>query len=298
MSLADDALPADLLESIPDAAPVQSMGNPCPSCGHAVPADAVICVSCGHSMASGKAVKTKVGKAKRSKDDADEDNQTASRFPEALAPLSALGGAAVLGMIGAAIWAFLIVQFDLEKGIVAIAIGWLCGIGAQIGARDFQSPFTGLAAVVVAIVMIFTGKVIGVSFLLNDYIEQVQAEYAAMSPEDRQAEIHMWIADEIAVERIYDSPNEEPELEYLVESGQWPDDYPDDLQREAIQRWESMSAHEQEQFEADVFDLPNAGQRAYGIGYVVASALGPIDAIFFLFAVIWAYRVGSSDNLA
>jgi|ERR1051325_3207666 hypothetical protein len=66
--------------------------KPCPECGRAVPASAVICVGCGYNLSTGKRLQVKVIKAKQPKGEAKESKP----LPGALGPWPVTGAFAAI----------------------------------------------------------------------------------------------------------------------------------------------------------------------------------------------------------
>lgn len=217
----------------------------CPDCGSATPAGAVLCTVCGHNFQTGRSA----GKVKVSKETALGSAAKSSASTSA-AWVLALVGASIGGALGAFIWAMVAVFLNSEIGYIAVGVGFLCGVGAAIGAQSRAGLVSGLVASGVAILAIAVGKFAAVQIAVDDMIAQTRESIQTqMHDPDRP-----WFTDEEALhEMAYD---ETFRRERRGETLRWPigkgwedayelDDYPTDITAKVKMDWKKLSFEEQ-----------------------------------------------------
>lgn len=286
-----------------------SMRAACPKCGTTIIGESVICMSCGCNLKTGKGTKVAVGKAKSPRSGPSLGAKAGSM---ALAPVLPIIGASIGGVIGAAAWAAVVYFFNYELGILAAGVGFICGLGAVIGARGEGNAYSGMVAVVVALIAIVVGKsAIHVMYLatLEDIQSQIESEMAstvnASSLEEFQ--IYQGLVDQIAEKRLnnriaIDWPN--PDM--TLEAAYWPDDYPQDLINETTETWSAMSPEDQTEFKEARASYLNDGLLEYNqmleeeIAAVkdvqFTDTLSPFDALWAILALGAAWGVGSGGD--
>lgn len=118
--VADGGIGFSMDDYLGDATAVASAdpGSHCPSCGAAKPADAIVCMQCGFDSASGKAMSTKVRKAKVKKD--------------RRAPRVSGGTIFVLAIVGMLVLLPVLAMLSQEAAVGAILIAALWGSVAYV----------------------------------------------------------------------------------------------------------------------------------------------------------------------
>ncbi|GAB5496727.1 MAG: hypothetical protein Phyf2KO_18070 [Phycisphaerales bacterium] len=172
----EDVEPALSDDMFGDVQAPQANAASCPDCGSMIQEGAVLCTVCGHNFQSN----TSGGKIKVSKESGAKA-MAASASVTSAAWLLALIGASIGGAIGAVGWAVVMVITGYEIGYIAVGVGFLCGLGAAIGAQSRAGLVSGLMAVGAAIVAIAVGKIVGVGVAISNDVGDLVA----------QAEAHM-----------------------------------------------------------------------------------------------------------
>lgn len=117
-----------------------------------------------------------------------------------------------------------------------------------------------------------------------------------------------WVMEEIAYEICSSRTARGETIEWddpylpLMVSG-WPDDYPENVQNGATDRWSALSEDDRHTKRLEVLDDVNArrsmggemGQAIVHAGFM-DSFMHPLDLLFMLFAVGAAYKLGSGDD--
>ena len=213
-------------------------------------------------------------------------------------------GAVIGGAIGAAIWAGITVGTGYEIGWIAWGVGILVGIGALLGSKRQGSPALGGIAVLIAIAALLGGKYLTVELVieneLGDGQKLIDEEIARL---DDQEALLSYVADEIVEERV--DAGEAVDWPAGVDPGEAyaAEDYPRDVWALAESRWSAMSAEEQAQYRADlelyIRDNITAGLSQFR-GEVAKEgffqSFSPIDGIFFLLAIVTAFKIGSGGS--
>ena len=147
----------------------------CGHCGKAMPTDAVVCTACGFNESTGKVVQPKVEKAAKSKPKAAAGSKslTSGMGSFGIGCVCSLVGA----LIGAAIWAGVLVATEYEVAYIAIGLGFLAGLGMSIGYKD-EGVVPGLTAVGMALFGILVAK--GAAFYIWNS-EALQSDMESMS---------------------------------------------------------------------------------------------------------------------
>ena len=291
----------------------------CPGCGYPVTPGAVLCTRCGHNLRSGKGIKTKVSREREPSAAvealAGAGGAAAGMIPT---PVRALIGAVILGAVGAGIWAAIVYNVGYEIRLMALAVGALVGVGAAWGAKGDVDAVTGGIAAVIALGSILAGKYVGTSMVADDMIAEIQQavreENANLTPEERLLMAKMWVADDIVEERLDRAhqltEQQEDHYNYLLEAGEYPEDYPKDIIEEAELRWSRMSqtdrelterrAVDAEMTDADRDDIRSQAFESSFEGTVAYRRMkmdSPFAGFVLLgFGVVAAFVIGSNDN--
>lgn len=300
------------LDDLPEpseSGPEGSMRAACPKCGTTIIGESVICMSCGCNLKTGKSAKVSVGKAKAPRSGPSIGAKAGSM---ALAPFLPIIGASIGGAIGAAAWAAVVYFFNYELGILAAGVGFICGLGAVIGARGEGNAWSGMVAVVVALIAIVIGKsAIHVMYLstLEDIQSQIESQMASTVNADSldEDQIYQGLVDVIAEERLKNrTAIDWPDPDMTLEESYWPDDYPQDLIDETIETWSTMTPEDQASFKETRAAYLNENLLEYNemleeeIAAVkdvkFTDTLSPFDALWAFLALGAAWSVGSGGD--
>lgn len=206
-----------------------------------------------------------------------------------------------MGLLGAAIWAAIAYFANFEIGWIAWIIGGMVGFGAAYASPDEPSVPRGLIAAVIALASIFAGKLATVHFVVDKVVAEsgvgdIDAYRARVLSEDPDYPVAV-IADAIAVERMdrgetINWPNGSS-YEYAIEK----QDFPQDIWSDATRRWNAMSSPEKEDYLDEHFAYIQSVAASFepsvsDMSALVFDALGPLDALFAVLAVITAFSVG------
>jgi hypothetical protein len=211
------------------------------------------------------------------------------REAAAMGPIKALIGALIGGAIGAAIWAAIAYNTGYEVGYVAWGIGLLCGLGAMALARSDADAITGIVAAVVAIASVGAGKYLAVHFLVKDLMPAGAIEIAA---EDAQ----MYMANEL----VENYPSDAKPLKWPegmdTETAETLDNYPAEVKKDVLDRWNGMSASDQQAYQDSVqdqyeYEISKMTGAIESEGFV--ATIGLFDILWLVLAVGTAFKVGS-----
>ncbi|MCA9274001.1 MAG: hypothetical protein KDA31_13270 [Phycisphaerales bacterium] len=242
--LEDDALGLggdDMFADMPAADPNAAA---CPECGSAIPGGSVLCTVCGHNFQTGKSA----GRVRVSKETA-LGNATKATASNSAAWLLALIGSSIGGAIGAFAWAMVALLLNLEHGYIAVGVGFLCGLGAAVGAQSRAGIVTGLVASGVAILAIAVGKFAVVQIAVDSIAEGARESMQSLKVDANSP----WFTDQDALlEMVFDEvTRRERRGETLV----WPmgmswdeayelDDYPLDITTKVKSDWQKLTDEE------------------------------------------------------
>lgn len=201
----------------------------------------------------------------------------------------------IAGIAGAIAWAMLAYFTGYEIGWLAWGIGALVGAAVAWGSKG--TPATGAIAVIITIISLIAGKYIAVEVLFAKEMDEVKRSIDEQLQDDDS--IISYLADEIVDE--YEQSGESVDLPEVADPENAPPDelYPKDIWKRAEQRWSSMSAEEQEEYRASVEEhISDNIQKFVNIakkeGFI--GSFGLFDVIFFLLAIVTAYKVGSKAD--
>jgi len=210
--------------------------------------------------------------------------------------LGALIGAAVAGLIGAAVWAAIAYYANFEIGWIAWGIGVLAGFGAFMGAKGEGDVATGGIAAVAAIAAIGLGKFGAIHFAVDKELNSPAfRSHLNVTGEDMlvvyaDQVVKEW---EAANKKVNWPPNVVPE------DAQTEADYPKPVWAEAKKRWAALSADEQDTARSD-----QAAYRKQMTEFVRASikgqafkeSFGPFDILWAVLALASAFGIGRGSG--
>jgi hypothetical protein len=195
------------------------------------------------------------------------------------------------GVIGAAIWAGITYGTNHEIGWIAWGIGVLVGFAVRVAAGNSDGFGPGLVAAVIAVLSIVGGKYAASALMVNAAMKEVATTTAITADDMIQSEaaeiVEEWTT---ANKKLKWAPGKSlDEAESLA-------DYPADVVAEAKKRWTAKPAAQQQEEIATRTELIRsltdmiAGQARHA-GFM--ASFSPIDGLFFLLAVMSAFKLGS-----
>jgi len=203
----------------------------------------------------------------------------------------------LIGALGAVIWASLARASGWELGYCAWAIGLAVGAALHLGRAGHRDLRSGAIAVGITLVAIVGGKA-GAAWLSEGRGggDEVHARVADLLSLERPERTISYLADEVVAERLGRG-----------EEVLWPEgvdpcfaqdeaDYPPDVWREAVARWEAMEVTARTAY-IDRIRRESGGATPVShsptVWRALRSSFGPLDALFFVLALASAFRFGS-----
>ncbi len=157
-----------------------------------------------------------------------------------------LGGGVVGAAIGAGIWVGASVLLNAHLGFLMIGVGVLTGLGVYWMSRESDAHFRpAILAVIIALpVGVFAKYSAATTTMVSEY--QTFWDNTAASSVDDDAMIGT-MADEVVLEiQERGETVEWPDPEMTYEDATWEEDYPPEIWEEGRERWEALSADEQQ----------------------------------------------------
>jgi len=202
----------------------------------------------------------------------------------------AIVGGLVGGVVGAAIWAVVALALKSQSVWVAIGVGAIVGWCAAKAAGLKASNATGMAAAAIALVAIFVGKFVAVSYIVDVKFTQ-RASNMTITDEMLKA----LLADEAV--KDMDAAGTKltwpPGLRGIPQKQQ---DYPPEAWAEAERRWTLLPTAERESLRADYHSQVQALSRDMTPDVrweKFKKSFGFLDALAFLAALAAAWKFGS-----
>ena len=199
----------------------------------------------------------------------------------------------IAAAVGAGIWAAISYYAHFELGWIAWIIGGMVGIAVAATAQEHAGMMTGVGAAAIALAGILGGKYISIRMEVNSYV--AEAGYAEVT----DALVISWIADSIAQERMDAGETLEWPTEFELGEAIEESEYPVDIWAEASGQWESGDEAWRAQYREFVEYETEKNLAAFAdevSGDVLFENLDLFDLIFFLLAVITAWKIGSGDG--
>ncbi len=194
------------------------------------------------------------------------------------------------GAIGAAIWAAVTVTTQREIGWIAWGVGILAGLGVRMAAGEDDGVPPGVLAAVIALASVAGGKFLAVHFL----IEKVVAE--AGVPQISDQDVTAGIADEVVGEMVEQGKTLKWPEGSTLETATKPEEYPKGVWAEATKRFQALTVEERDRIKQEMVSRRDAFINATKDevrSKAFAESFSPMDAVFFLFAVATAFKLGS-----
>lgn len=204
---------------------------------------------------------------------------------------ASLIAAIVAGALGAAAWAAIAHYMNYELGFMAWLVGGAVGFAAATAARGEATQLTGLMAAGVAVLAVVGGKYAAVHAGVAHALGSSAGELT-MTDEDMKVRL----ADDVV--REFEAANRPvvwPQGKD-IDSAESQADYPADVWAEATKRWDALEPSEQADRKAA------AEAQAKVVLSVLSgtiekkaflSSFRMIDILFFLLAIVTAFKVGS-----
>ncbi len=210
---------------------------------------------------------------------------------------SAVIGGLVAGAIGSGIWAVIAYVTGFEIGWIAWVVGLLVGIGVALGNKNEGSVPAGVLAAVLAILSVVGGKYAMVRMVMPGDDDLVATSIAALTDDEM---VVSYIADDVVGEfeqrgRVVSWPEGAVPVQAAAKA-----DYPADVWSIAASRWEALSAEEQAAYRAELRSDIEASAAAFQDMMSQAGLIqtfGLMDIIFFMLAVVTAFKVGRKGAL-
>lgn len=206
--------------------------------------------------------------------------------------ISALIAGGIGGLIGAAIWAGISYVTNYEIGWLAWGVGFLVGLGVRLGAQDWEGVAPGLLAVAVAMLAVVGGKYAAISL----HLSHAMADFTM--PSVSAQDIQESLAEDIVSEREENKKPVKWAPGKSLDTAEILADYPQDVQKEAIKRWDDLGADEQARRISELKEGQEKLQKfLHGEVHKMAffASFGVMDAVFFLLAAVTAFRLGSGS---
>lgn len=219
----------------------------CPGCGQRMGDDAVVCLGCGYNSETGRSMTTKSKEAKAGPGVGGAALGGAAAVGGfAAGPTLAFVGAVIGGVIGAVIWAAIAYFTGFEIGWIAIGVGVLVGLGAQLGGGSETTGggmLVGLMSAIVAAGAIAGGKY-GASYMfVQDTFGSSMNETYTLEDIDEEW-IYPKLVDDICQTKIADGETIEWDKQLFADAAAWPDDYPESIQDMVNEKWDGLDSSE------------------------------------------------------
>lgn len=195
------------------------------------------------------------------------------------------------GLVGAAVWAAIAYFTQRELAIIAWGIGGLVGFCVGAAARSDAGAKYGMAAAIFACLAVVGGKYAAVYATASQIEKKIHSEVAISDDE-----LKIQIADEVVQDKVDANARLTWPEGQTVETADAPEDYPKEVWAEAVKRWDAMPEPERTQ-RRSALEAQSHEFVAAVMGGVTKEAFwstfGLFDILFFLLAIITAFRLGS-----
>jgi hypothetical protein len=243
----------------------ESRSDVCPKCKDPVKPGSVICINCGHNLKLGINVKT-LATAKK-----------------AGSIGLAIGVAAAAAVLAGLIWAGIAIATSLEIAWVAVGVGALTGWAAILFTEE-RSARLGLAAAALAVCGLLVGKTVMANYFYNQGFREMAADpaaieeylfWGAINQGEMDAELGAWLEE--------NDPNE--------------NEIPEALRApllEVVRK--DLAAMTPSAKDAVVNLMVDNAMGSVGYTERIADFMSPWDALWFLLAIISAWRIGTGAH--
>jgi hypothetical protein len=243
----------------------ESRSDLCPQCKDPVKRGSVICVNCGHNLRLGVNVKT-IAKAKK-----------------AGSLGLAVGVAAAAAVLSGLVWAGIAIATNMEIGWVAIGIGFLTGWAAVMFTEE-RSLRLGLAAAALAVCGLLVGKTITSNYFYNKGFSEMSADPEAIE------QYLFWDA-------VYNDDIDGELGDWLKENDPDENEIPEALSSTLLEKVKKdISAMTPPEKETVVNHMVSDAMGSIGYAERIADFMSPWDALWFLLAIVSAWRIGTGTR--
>lgn len=198
------------------------------------------------------------------------------------------------GLIGAIVWAAIVYFLHVEVGYVAWAIGGLVGFGTALGTKEGSSASAAIA-VLITIIAICGGKYAAIHFAMSNELSKLPATASELSDEFCTS----LLADEICDQKIMDGEKVNWPPGSSADTAENQGDYPTEIWTEAANGWSGMDAETRQKVRDEFLKSRDAalqGLRGQMANNAFLASFGLIDIIFFVLAIITAWRLAATDS--
>jgi phosphate/sulfate permease len=196
----------------------------------------------------------------------------------------------IAAAIGAAIWAAIAYYGNVEIGWIAWILGGIVGAAVAAAARDQVGVATGVGAACIALGGVLGGKYAAIRLTLEDVVGEVEiTEELVIS----------YVADTVAQERLDAGQEIEWPTELGLGEASTQEEYPADLWTDAVARWDNAGPDwqaQQREYVEYVTKENFAAMKDEVSSSALLENLDLLDMVFFLFAVLTAYGIGSGGS--
>lgn len=204
-------------------------------------------------------------------------------------------GSLIGGAIGALVWAGVAYFIGIELGWLAVGVGFLCGVGMSVGAKDDTDTVTGVIAAIIALVAIAGGKYIVVEATASKFTSQMNQQLQLTD-----ADLRLYLASQIVQE--YESQGKAlvwPEGITSNDDTEKIEDYPADVIKDLDARWSAMTLAQVEEYRRQTTEYLK-GQTSEIVSQAKSGAFtasfGWLDIVFGIIAIAAAFQVGSGKG--
>ncbi len=160
----------------------------CPNCAGGIEPGARICIRCGFNRELGTAMRVQVELARKEREEPSAAARSMMDAINAMADsplglLFAAVGAFLGGCAGACLYSWVMVSSGYEVFPIAVAIGFLTGLGAFIPLRGFAGTWHGVIAAAIALTATLGGRYIAIAQFADQVVTQETRRIKVGEPE-------------------------------------------------------------------------------------------------------------------
>ncbi len=196
------------------------------------------------------------------------------------------------GAVSAGIWTAIAYSTGYEIGWIAWFVGVIVGFCVRMAAGEDEGFGPGLTAVGIAVLALVIGKYATVSLLVDQEFGKTVGAMPRVTADNFQLELCSEVAEEWTAEKkkIKWLPGKSAEVAQELQ------DYPQAVRDEAKKRWDAKPAAEQQDLLATrqkVVEEITGSLIAGAKSEVFKSSFNGYDILFFILAIVSAFKVGS-----
>lgn len=197
----------------------------------------------------------------------------------------------IAGLVGAAIWATIAYLAHAEIGIVAWGIGGLVGFCVATAMKGEANQTSGALAAIIAVLAVVGGKYSAVYATTSKAASSIHATVHVTDDDMKVA-----LADTIVEERLAANATLKWPQGKDASNAEAPEDYPRDVWAEASKQWDELTDQERTDRKKEAEAAHHKMIDAIVVGVnrqAFWSTFGVLDIVFFVLAIITAFRLGS-----